>query len=230
MIASDIQTESLHPHSDTPPPFDPPRLEHLDHPPARLILRSEAEGLASRMTRRAEDAEPSAPTDEARAEKAAPRKRRAHANDIWTTERTEQLKIHFEAGLSCRQIASQIGVTRNAVIGKLNRLGLSRGRGAAGAPERTGPRTRRRGALTQRHILQAVFAEAPPPAVEELVASAERCTLLELAAGKCRWPLTDPDAKDFFFCGNRSVAGLSYCAGHARLAYRTPARRYARSA
>ena len=29
---------------------------------------------------------------------------------------------HFEAGLSCREIADDIGVSRNAVIGKLSRL------------------------------------------------------------------------------------------------------------
>src|SRR3977135_2209894 len=45
----------------------------------------------------------------------------------WTTERVELLKQHFEAGLSCRAIAASIGVSRNAVIGKLTRLGLTRG-------------------------------------------------------------------------------------------------------
>jgi len=36
------------------------------------------------------------------------------------------LKSRFEAGLTCREIAADIGVTRNAVIGKLARLNLSR--------------------------------------------------------------------------------------------------------
>src|SRR4051794_22665470 len=45
----------------------------------------------------------------------------------WTTERVELLKQHYEAGLTCREIAAQIGVSRNAVIGKLTRLGLTRG-------------------------------------------------------------------------------------------------------
>src|SRR5512142_1432660 len=46
----------------------------------------------------------------------------------WTDERIELLKQHFEAGLSCREIAADIGVSRNAVIGKLSRLNLTRGR------------------------------------------------------------------------------------------------------
>jgi len=44
----------------------------------------------------------------------------------WTSERIELLKRCLHAGLSCGQTAREIGVTRNAVIGKMNRLGLSR--------------------------------------------------------------------------------------------------------
>ena len=44
----------------------------------------------------------------------------------WTTERIALLKNLMDAGLSCGQIAREIGVSRNAVIGKVNRLGLSR--------------------------------------------------------------------------------------------------------
>ena len=52
----------------------------------------------------------------------------------WTTDRIELLKSHFEAGLTCREIAASIGVSRNAVIGKLSRLQLTRG------PAPTAPR------------------------------------------------------------------------------------------
>src|SRR5262245_10969262 len=44
----------------------------------------------------------------------------------WTLERIDLLKRCLDAGLSCGQTAREIGVTRNAVIGKINRLGLSR--------------------------------------------------------------------------------------------------------
>ena len=44
----------------------------------------------------------------------------------WSSERIELLKRCFHAGLSRSQIAREIGVTRNAAIGKMNRLGLSR--------------------------------------------------------------------------------------------------------
>ena len=58
----------------------------------------------------------------------------------WTEQRIELLKSRFQAGLTAREIAAEIGVSRNAVIGKLSRLDLRRetvepciGRAARGA-------------------------------------------------------------------------------------------------
>ena len=149
----------------------------------------------------------------------------------WTPERVELLKTYASAGFTCMQIAREIGVTRNAVIGKLNRLGLTRRPRAArphepnGAPN--GARERQPRLLTQRRILRAVYAQLPPLAATETIASEAPCTLLELTRDTCRWPIGDAAAKDFSFCGNAAVAGLSYCAGHARMAYRVPTRRSA---
>jgi GcrA cell cycle regulator len=147
----------------------------------------------------------------------------------WTAERVEQLRTYVTAGLTCSQIALEIGVTRNAVIGKIHRLGLSPGGPAASALRQ--PR-RMRAPMTQRRIVQAICA--PPTHVPELavldvgpVESADCCSLLELAHGKCRWPINDPTDEGFAFCGNDAVAGMSYCAGHVRMAYRIPTRRRA---
>ncbi len=54
----------------------------------------------------------------------------------WTDERVETLKKMWGDGQSASQIAKELGgVTRNAVIGKVHRLGLSnRAGGPAGAP------------------------------------------------------------------------------------------------
>jgi len=154
----------------------------------------------------------------------------SNAKGTWTTERVEQLRQCVSAGMTCAETAREIGVSRNAVIGKLNRLGLSRGRAPAAPRQERGDaaRSRRVNIVTQRQILRAVYAEAPAPAETcAPVISLNRCSLLELAHGMCRWPLNEPGTEDFAFCGNGAVGGLSYCAGHARMAYRAPARRHA---
>ncbi len=154
----------------------------------------------------------------------------------WNPERVELLRNFVGAGLTCSQIAAEIGVTRNAVIGKIHRLGLGPGRPAAATGRPCPPRLRRRPFSPQRQLLRLISTDAPraadgtaPAAVP--VESAQRCSLLELAHGKCRWPLSDDrngsSAADFVFCGNEAIAGFSYCAGHARMAYRLPERRRA---
>jgi GcrA cell cycle regulator len=62
------------------------------------------------------------------------------AGASWSDERVELLKKLWNDGLSASQIAAQMGgVTRNAVIGKVHRLGLS-GRGKAKASPTPRPR------------------------------------------------------------------------------------------
>ena len=149
----------------------------------------------------------------------------------WSSERIEELKRCFQAGLSSSQIAREIGVTRNAVIGKMNRLGLSRPRDAIAkqleqkrATKLARTKRPRLPIFTQRAMLTAAFSA--PPGVGETIAIHEGrgCTLLELGHGKCRWPIDGPGGEDVFFCGNEPVPGLPYCAGHARLAYRPTSR------
>jgi len=151
--------------------------------------------------------------------------------DTWTPERIEQLQGFVVAGMSCSQIAAQIGVTRNAVIGKIHRLGLSPVRPPGAAARSCPPRTRDPRAASPRRRLRLLWSDgaATPEvtALPEQVESAEPCSLLDLAQGKCRWPVGDGGAADFVFCGNAAIDGLSYCAGHARMAYRAPARRRA---
>ncbi len=149
----------------------------------------------------------------------------------WNPERIEQLRNFVVAGLTCSQIAAEIGVTRNAVIGKIHRLGLGSGRPERALARACPPRSQRAPFSPQRQLLRLLHADAAAAdtGTAEVIPidSAQRCSLLELAQGKCRWPISDPGAADFAFCGNEAAAGFSYCAGHARMAYRPPARRRA---
>src|ERR1044072_1581830 len=59
----------------------------------------------------------------------------------WTDDRVDLLKRLWADGLSASQIAGELGgITRNAVIGKVHRLGLS---GRAKSPSSSAPRVRK---------------------------------------------------------------------------------------
>jgi GcrA cell cycle regulator len=146
----------------------------------------------------------------------------------WTTERVERLKSHFEAGLSCREIAADIGVSRNAVIGKLSRLNLTRENGSEGrrtdAKRVDSARGLKASPRLQYRMLAAIYGDTGSPDLHEPIDDANRCSLLELADNCCRWPISTPGADDFCFCGNTSPEGQPYCPGHSRLAYRPNSR------
>jgi GcrA cell cycle regulator len=153
--------------------------------------------------------------------------------ETWTPERVEQLRHFVVNGLSCSQIATEIGVTRNAVIGKIHRLGLCPVRAPGGSGRPCSPRSPRERAATRRPLLQILFcagARVAEATVTGPVQSAQPRSLLELAKGQCRWPLSEAAGDcgaDLVFCGNEVIAGVSYCAGHARIAYRLAAHRRA---
>ena len=140
----------------------------------------------------------------------------------WTMERIALLKDRIRAGFSCAQIACELGVSRNAVIGKTNRLGLSRFPGQSkqrGTRRNARPRT-----VTRQTILRELWAK-PQLAFAKLCGeNPKACSLLELQHWHCRWPMGDPSSEDFGFCGNTPVAGLPYCPAHAQMAYRRSTR------
>jgi GcrA cell cycle regulator len=159
----------------------------------------------------------------------------------WTDERVELLRKLWLEGLSASQIASELanGITRNAVIGKIHRLGLS-GRVKAQAapsarvrlkqqPERVvvaqraasgGPVIRGNTALALKE--EPIEYAIPKPAAEPIVIPiSERVTIVELKESMCRWPHGDPTSMEFRYCGAKKPAMGEgpYCAYHSRMAY-----------
>ena len=144
----------------------------------------------------------------------------------WTEERVELLKKLWADGLSASQIAAELGgITRNAVIGKVHRLGLS---GRAKSPSSSVPRQRKprssgmmrvpRSAIRGNTALAYDYAVEPEPELIEIPIE-QRKTLLQLNEATCHWPVGDPGSPDFFFCGGQSNEGSPYCNYHSRVAY-----------
>jgi GcrA cell cycle regulator len=158
----------------------------------------------------------------------------------WTDERVELLKKLWNDGLSASRIASELGgVTRNAVIGKVHRLGLS-GRAKAPSSAASAPRARKvtprpvapvfasAGLVRGNNALQPQARIAPEPKAEArpelldpdvVVPFSERVTIMELRENMCRWPMGDPTQPEFRFCGQKTETGQPYCSYHCRIAY-----------
>jgi GcrA cell cycle regulator len=140
----------------------------------------------------------------------------------WTPERVETLTCLWRRGVSARQIAKALGgVSRNAVIGKVHRLGLS-GRARPTAPGRKPAKTLRPQRCGRRRVAPRRGTAAP--AIEIAAAGPGLATVETVSAHACRWPIGDPKADDFSLCGRPATQG-AYCAAHAAAAYRPLARK-----
>ena len=166
----------------------------------------------------------------------------------WTDERIEILKKLWLDGLSASKIASQLGnaITRNAVIGKVHRMGLSgrakatsslptrprakeesvvhRVQERASAPQRAmAPMVQGNNALAMNLDMAPMAAVAPriePRMANVVIPLTERVTIMDLRENMCKWPLGDPMSSEFRYCGARSPAGGGpYCQPHAKVAY-----------
>ncbi|MEE8247681.1 MAG: GcrA family cell cycle regulator [Alphaproteobacteria bacterium] len=113
----------------------------------------------------------------------------------WTEERVAELTELWNAGHSAAQVASRMGeVTRNAVIGKVHRLGLS------GRPS---------------PIKRRPEPEPEPPRKRPALVSA-------MVKRPCQWPFGNPGEPDFYFCGQESAPEKPYCPEHVARAYHMP--------
>lgn len=143
----------------------------------------------------------------------------------WTDDRVEVLKKLWMDGLSASQIAKQLGgVTRNAVIGKVHRLGLS-GRATPSRPVRRKVATERKAKPRTTSAARTTAAPKPaappppPPMEAKVLPNGEYATILTVTEHMCKWPIGDPSSPDFRFCGRKTEPSDPYCRAHASMAY-----------
>jgi len=140
----------------------------------------------------------------------------------WTEERVALLRKLWAEGLSASQIAKQLGgVTRNAVIGKVHRLGLA-GRATPSRPAKRPVRTARPRSIGPSAPRLRPVSSLPSVVIPDLeplkFEDGKAASVLTLNDTMCKYPIGDPTEADFAFCGRASSCG-PYCQDHARLAY-----------
>jgi hypothetical protein len=161
---------------------------------------------------------------------------------IWSTNAVAELQRRWSEGEPAAIIAAALGVTRNAVIGKINRL--------SGKFDR--PRALRKGrAFAPKKVTKKINppkSGGKPPPVLSIVSPPVQVppanpwtplpsdhrrqnqkkhlfNLTDLTNHTCRWPLWDSDTEPRFYCGLAANLEESrpYCTKHAKIAF-VPAR------
>ena len=145
----------------------------------------------------------------------------------WNDDIISRLRTLWSEGLSTAEIGRQLGVTKNAVVGKAHRLDLpSRPspirRGGPGAGGRT-PQPRRVAGPTLPPLACTRTAEAESANSRPPAAPALRVAAVSRSGGgrtiSCCWPIGEPGTRSFRFCDADSAPGKPYCAEHATVAY-----------
>lgn len=142
----------------------------------------------------------------------------------WNHDNITEVATLLKQGLSAAQIGEQLGISRNAVIGKvgrdegLSRIGFAwtRAQHFAGKnPERLKVKTLKfKPAKPKRMKRPAVALVAPDP--EYTVAK----PMLLLGAHDCRWPINDADRDEtHLFCAGTKESGKSFCPHHHHRAF-----------
>lgn len=138
----------------------------------------------------------------------------------WTDDRIARLKELWASGMSASAIADAFEVSRNAVLGKIHRLGLSgrvvvkKAASAVSVSASQKPRGRRGGvpgqrvrALEKNSTARKAHEEKALPAPTFIGAK----PFADLQPGECAFPLGDGDMR----CGAPTLPGRDYCQYHA---------------
>jgi len=149
----------------------------------------------------------------------------------WTEEAIAKLSSAWAEGLSTAEIGRQMGISKNAVVGKAHRLELeSRPSPIRRDGERTPRRRLPRRAVGPTLPVLSGSADARLPEVAEAAAPAEaerappmlRSVPTPRPAPRvtpCCWPIGEPGTRSFRFCDMGAMTGKPYCEEHAALAY-----------
>lgn len=144
---------------------------------------------------------------------------------MWTETQIEYVIEQWDAGFSASIIGDDIGKTRNAVLGKIHRMGLSGSRENKRKPQikkKTGWQQRkRRNPMPVKRL--PTFKTVPDIEAEPIDAS-QNCTLIVLKKHQCKWPVNEPPPGDYMFCGLARNGTSPYCPEHHKIGFRVVVR------
>ncbi len=159
----------------------------------------------------------------------------------WTDKKIEKLKKLWEKGLSTAEIGKKLDFSKNAIVGKVHRLGLSN----RGSPIKTNKDKNPKPSTKTENVLPKKASVKKETVIEntekkEILSipnesiriskislknkkSTSGVSLLELTSDLCCWPIDDINSDNFHFCGKKVFKNKPYCLEHCAIAYTTSA-------
>jgi GcrA cell cycle regulator len=135
----------------------------------------------------------------------------------WTEERTARLTELWAEGVSASEIGTELGINKNAVIGKAHRMKLTP-RKSSKPP---GPHHLRWGPKKPKPVVR--LPEQPATQAEPSHETGRPVSLYEAGYYHCRWPITEvTPIESFLYCGNLKAEGTPYCPEHFRRSRGSP--------
>lgn len=156
----------------------------------------------------------------------------------WSSEHDEELLRLKQEKLSAAEIAYRLGrgLSRNAVIGRLHRLGIRDGKTVKKRVLKKKKAEIKRFTQLKRQPTviddwapeeKRAVAPSPPRKTKSRIVCTEADSslasvpldvrMMDLTSNSCRWPVNDPEPKgEYLFCGHPKKYG-SYCAHHAAM-------------
>jgi GcrA cell cycle regulator len=142
------------------------------------------------------------------------------SRERWTAERDAELTRLAAENLTYSQIGKQLGISKNAAIGRARRLGLPRRYNLPSKPhiaKTKSVRVRELVAAVAPHLAAArVNAVAPQTSPLPPLSSAEGCRFI---TAPDYLALIRDGKYDKIHCGKPRVDGHSWCAEHYRIVY-----------
>lgn len=150
-------------------------------------------------------------------------------NGDWNDEIIDRLKLLWLRGDSAASVAYALNqefktdFSRSSICGKVYRLGMPirvLRTSLRIQCERLTARAETRRKPNKGRQIAAKIKDAVP-IVDTQIPFEQRKQIFDLEPNDCRWPIGHPGASDFFFCGGKTIDGMTYCPSHHKRAHNT---------
>lgn len=156
----------------------------------------------------------------------------------WTDDMIEKLRRMWKQGLTTNEIAKNLGVSKNSIVGKVHRLNLTARPSPIKKKNEQSPekvvekisahdeKSLKNSKNVKKITIEPVEIKISSAPAVSANSNKNGCVpLTELDNHTCRWPLGDPRDENFCFCGKKVRSGQTYCEEHAAIAYVKPLRK-----